>query len=237
MCTVSSLEFLTEIVGQQLVAKLMQHSLLQQFGEKLQVWHMSSFLNCLRQGQKFKQTPTTTTTKTKATRNTLFISPIHCVRVQKHPENTSTTLKMSQACEHQTSGPHMDGQSWGRLARGTARRQQSTNRRSLQGRSGSRSSWRTLERWFVCSLHLSLDAGLSLGRYAQTHARTHMHTCTHVRTHTRTYARTHTHVRTHTHTHARAHACMHTRTHAHKLARTHTRTHTHTHTHTQPTEK
>ena len=38
MGTVSRLEVITETVGQQ----MMQHNLLQQFGEKLQVWHRSA---------------------------------------------------------------------------------------------------------------------------------------------------------------------------------------------------
>ena len=41
MCTVSRLEVITEIVGQQMVARLMKRNLLEQFGEKLQVWFKS----------------------------------------------------------------------------------------------------------------------------------------------------------------------------------------------------
>ena len=41
MCAVRRLEILTGIVGQQLVAKHTQRNFLQQFGEKLQVWHRS----------------------------------------------------------------------------------------------------------------------------------------------------------------------------------------------------
>ena len=36
MCTVSRLDVITETVGQQMAAKLKQHNLLEQFGEKLQ---------------------------------------------------------------------------------------------------------------------------------------------------------------------------------------------------------
>ena len=37
MCMVNRLEVITEIVGQQMVARLMKRNLLEQFGEKLQV--------------------------------------------------------------------------------------------------------------------------------------------------------------------------------------------------------
>jgi len=45
MCMLSRLEVITEIVGQQMVAKLMQHNLLKQFGDKLQVLHRSVFFS------------------------------------------------------------------------------------------------------------------------------------------------------------------------------------------------
>ena len=53
MYTVSRLEVITKIVGQQMVVKLMQHNLLEQFGEIAGLTQICSFRNCLRQGHFF----------------------------------------------------------------------------------------------------------------------------------------------------------------------------------------
>ena len=53
MYTVSRLEVTTKIVGQQMVVKLMQHNLLEQFGEIAGLIQSCSFRNCLRQGHFF----------------------------------------------------------------------------------------------------------------------------------------------------------------------------------------
>ena len=53
MYTVSRLEFTTKIVGQQMVVKLMQHNLHEQFGEIAGLTQICSFGNCLRQGHLF----------------------------------------------------------------------------------------------------------------------------------------------------------------------------------------